>query len=110
MSTFRSLIARLPHPQGELIQPLVQGASPSVRKRVCQDAVMRQLPGGLMCRFSAFLRECWRRMRIMEAATDQAESGDGARSRERSKERLRDEQAWSDNSSCVSQTELCKKG
>ena len=110
MSTFKTLIAILPHPQGELIQSLVPGTIPSVRKRVCQDAVMRQLPGGLMCRFSAFLRECWRRMRIMEAATDQAESGDGARSRERSKERLRDEQAWSDNSSCVSQTELCKKG
>jgi hypothetical protein len=98
MFIFKNLIAVPPHLQGELIQSLVQGTSSSVRKRVCQDAVMRQLPGGLMCRFSAFVRECWRRMRIMEAATDQAESGDGAQSLERSKERLRDEQAWSDNS------------
>ena len=109
MSTFKNLIPILPHPQGKLI-PLVPGSSPSVRQRVGQDDVMRQLPSGLMGRFSAFVRECWRRMRIMAAATEQAESGDGAQSRERSKELLRYEQAWSDNSSSVSQTELSKKG
>jgi hypothetical protein len=37
MSTFKSLIAILPHPRGELIQSLVQGASPSARKRVCEE-------------------------------------------------------------------------
>ena len=109
MSTFKNLIARLPHPQGELIQPLVQGASSSVRRRVCQDAAMRQPPGSLMCRLGTFVRECWRRMGVMEAASERAESG-GAQSRERSKERLRDEQGWAENSSSVSQTELRKKG
>ena len=93
MSTFKTLIAILPHPQGELIQSLVPGTIPSVRKRVCQDAAMRQPPGGLMCRLGAFVRECWRRMRIMEAVSDRLESSDGALSRERSEERLRDEQA-----------------
>ena len=34
-------------------------------------------------------------MRVMHAAFEQAESGDGAGSRERGEERLRDEEAWS---------------
>jgi hypothetical protein len=59
---------------------------------------MRQQPGGLMCRFSAFVHECRRRIRIMVAASEHAESGNGARSHEQSEKRLRDEQAWSDNS------------
>jgi hypothetical protein len=101
MSTFKSLIAILPHPRGELSQPLVQDASPPVRKRVIQDAVMRQRPGGLIRRFGAFVRECWRRMRIMEAVSDRLESSDGALSRERSEERLRDEQALSENARCA---------
>jgi hypothetical protein len=37
MFTFKNLIAILPHPQGELIQSLVQGASPSARKRACEE-------------------------------------------------------------------------
>jgi hypothetical protein len=47
---------------------------------------MRQQPGGLMCRFSAFVHECRRRIRIMVAASEHAESGKGARSHERSEE------------------------
>jgi hypothetical protein len=39
----------------------------------------------------------------MEAASGQAESDDGARSREPSKELLRDEQAWSENSQVCQQ-------
>jgi hypothetical protein len=95
MSTFKNLIAILPHPQGELIQSLVQGTNSSVRKRVCQDAVMRQLPGGLMCRFSAFVRECWRRRRIMEAATDQ---GEALNPLNEAKSDSATNKVWSDNS------------
>ena len=54
MSTFKSSIAILPHPQNEPAQPLVQGASASAGKRACQEAVMRQPPHGLRCRFGAF--------------------------------------------------------
>jgi len=46
-------------------------------------------------RFGASFRDCWRRMTVMHAAFEHAESGDGAGSRERSEERLRDEEAWS---------------
>ena len=83
MSTFKSLITIPSYPQGEISQPLVQGALPSVRKQDCEDVVMRQQRKGLMCRFGAFLRECGRRIRVMKAASDQAESGDGTCCRKR---------------------------
>ncbi len=86
MSTLKNLVAILPRPQGELIQSLVPGTNPSVKKRICRDGVMRQLPGGLMCRFGAFVHECRRRIRIMVAASEDAEPGSGARSHERSEE------------------------
>jgi hypothetical protein len=54
---------------------------------------MRQSPHGLRCRFGAFIHECWGKMRVMKAASGQAESGDGARSHEPSEERLHDQQA-----------------
>jgi hypothetical protein len=75
MSILKNLIAILPHPQAELIQSLVAGTSPSVQKRVCRDAVMRQQPGGLMCRLGAFVHECG--IRIMDSASERAESGNG---------------------------------
>jgi hypothetical protein len=95
MSTLKSSIASLPHPPDKFLRPSVQSALPSVRMRVWQGAVMRRQPEALTRRFGAFFLECWRRMRVMKAAFEQAESGDGTRSRERSEERLRDEQAWS---------------
>ena len=94
MPMFTSSITISSYFQTEIIQPLVQSAFPSVKKQDCQDVVIRQWPGGLMCQFSAFVRECCRKMRVMEAAPEQAEPGDGAQSRERSKKPLRDEQAW----------------
>lgn len=45
--------------------------------------------------FRAFIRECWRRMTVMHADFESSESGHGVRSRERSAERLRDDEAWS---------------
>jgi hypothetical protein len=56
---------------------------------------MKQQAKGLICRFGAFVRECGQRIRVMKVAFDQAESGDGARCRERSEEQRRDEHAWS---------------
>ncbi|HWR14787.1 MAG TPA: hypothetical protein VN577_08150 [Terriglobales bacterium] len=44
--------------------------------------------------FVALLRECWRRMAIMKAASDRAEHSDGSRFGERRAERRRDEEAW----------------
>jgi hypothetical protein len=53
-------------------------------------------------RFGTSFRECWRKMTLMNTAFEHSESGDGAASRERSEERLRDEEAWSrmDNEGC----------
>ena len=90
MSTFKGLITISPSPRPELVQPLAQGARPSVKERDCQNAGLRQSPGGLMCRFGAFFRDCWRRIMVMRNESEQAESGNGARSRERGEERLRD--------------------
>ena len=101
MSTLKSSITIPPYPQVEIIQPIAQSALPSVKKQDCQDVVIRQRPGGLIRRFGAFVRECWRRMRVMEAASERLESSDGALSRERSEERLRDEQALSENARCA---------
>lgn len=95
MSTFKSSIATLPYPQDKFLQPSVQGALPSVRMRVWQDAVTRRQPEPFTRRFGSFFRECWRRMRVMKAAFEQSESGDGTQSRERREERLRDEESWS---------------
>lgn len=44
-------------------------------------------------RFAAFLRKIWWSMIVMKKNFEHA--GDGLRSRERSAERLRDEEAWS---------------
>jgi hypothetical protein len=96
MSTFKSLITILPHSQGELIRPLARGASPSVRTQASQEAVMGQHPCGFMCRLGGFVHECCRRVRVMEAASEQAESG--VRSSERNQERLHDERVQSENS------------
>jgi len=101
MPMFKSSITIPSYPQAEIIRPLVQSAFPSVKKQDCQDVVIRQRPGGLIRRFGAFVLECWRRMRVMEAASERLESSDGALSRERSEERLRDEQAWSENARCA---------
>ena len=101
MPMFKSSITIPSYAQAEIIRPLVQSAFPSVKKQDCQDVVIRQRPGGLIRRFGAFVRECWRRMRVMEAASERLESSDGALSRERSEERLRDEQAWSENARCA---------
>ncbi len=95
MSTFKSSITIPCYPKVEIIQPSVQSALPSVRTQDCRHVVMRQQSKGLLCRFGAFVRVCWRRMRVMKAASDQAESDSGARCRERSEEQLRDRQAWS---------------
>lgn len=95
MSTLKSSIATLPCPPDKFLQPAVQIALPSVRMRGWQSAVKRRHPEAFARRFGAFFLECLRRMKVMHAAFEQSESGDGTRSRERSEERLRDEQAWS---------------
>lgn len=95
MSTLKSSIATLPCPSDKFLQPAVQIALPSVRMRVWQSALKRRQPEAFTRRFGGFFLECWRAMRAMHAAFEQAESADGTRSRGRSDERLRDEQAWS---------------
>jgi len=82
--------------QGEFIGPLVQGVLPSERKLdVGHGALMRQPPEGFTFdrRLAAFAHKLWRATRVMNA--DFKRAGDATRSRERSAERLRDEQAWS---------------
>ncbi len=108
MSTSKSPITIPPYQQVEIIQPMLQSALPSVRKQDCRDVVMRQQAKGPFCRFGAFLRECWRRMRVMKVASDQAGSGDGARSHKRSEEQRRDEHAWSriDDAGCPNDPSL----
>lgn len=44
--------------------------------------------------FGTFVHECWRRMAVMRADFELSESSHGARSSERSAERLHDDQAW----------------
>jgi len=41
-----------------------------------------------------FLRDCWRRMRLMKRSFDHAELGDPTRARERSDEHRRNEEDW----------------
>src|SRR5512133_3571358 len=95
MSTPKSSIATLSCTPDKFLQPAVHIALPSVRMRVRQGVVRRRQPEAFTRRFGAFFLECWQRMRMMYAAFEQSESADGSRSRERSEERLRDEQAWS---------------
>jgi len=91
MST-RSIAIAL-HRKAELMQLSVTSPLRSLETGDCQSAAVRGQTEGLVWRFGVFLRECWRRMMVMHAAFEQA--GNGARSRERSEERLRDEEAWS---------------
>lgn len=69
----------------------------SVRKsaNTMKGLLPRRMPllGDFTHRLGAFWHECWRRMNIMRA--DSEPSGDGSLSRERTAERLRDEEAWS---------------
>lgn len=81
-----SLIAKSP---SEFIPRLEHGATPQAKGWRSHGAVERWLSG-----VSASFRECRRRMRVMRVAFAQSESADGTRSRERSEERLRDEEAW----------------
>ncbi len=94
MATSKSSITRLPSPQDEFIQPLAQGAATSERERECRDAVTRRQPESFTRRAGTFVRKCWRSMKVMNTAFNQEELCNGARSRERSEERLRDEEAW----------------
>jgi hypothetical protein len=100
MSVFTSSVRVPPYSQREFTS--VQGALPSVSTSDCQSTGMRPQPAGFNRRFSAFFREYWRRIKVMNAAFAHAQSGDGAGSRARSEERLRDEEAWSriDNEGC----------
>lgn len=102
MATFKSSLTILPPPQDKFLQSSVQDALPRMKQRTRYAAVLRAYVRRRFSQFSTFCRECWRRMRVMNAAFEQAESGRGASSRERSEERLRDEQAWArmDNEGC----------
>jgi len=95
MSTFKSSNTILSRLQGELIQPIGQCTNPSLREPCCEVAVMRRQPESFTRRAGTFVRECWRKMKVMNTAFKQEELCDGARSHERSDERLRDELAWS---------------
>ena len=63
------------------------------RERNRQSSVLRNRPLGFSHSSSHLVFGCWRRMRVMDAAFEQSESGGG--SQEPSAERLRDEQAGS---------------
>jgi hypothetical protein len=89
-----------PHLQGEFIQSLVPGTLMSARKPDSRGTAFRQRPETFIRRIGAFFGERWRRLSIMNAAFEQAELTDGARSRRRSAERLLDEQAWSRLDAC----------
>jgi hypothetical protein len=93
MSTGNSANRIQPNSTREFVQELEQDVVPPVDKRGCHGAVMRENFGRRLDEFGASFRECWRRMRVMHAAFEQ--SGNGSRSRERSEERLREEEAWS---------------
>jgi hypothetical protein len=102
MATFKSSLTILPPPQDKFLHPSVQDALPRMKQRTRYAAVLREDFGRRLSQFSAFCRECWRRMRVMNAAFEQAESSSGASSREQSEEQLHDEQAWArmDNEGC----------
>jgi hypothetical protein len=95
MTTSTNSATIRPPPQGEFIPPLVQAALPSEGKLDCQNALMRQPPEGFTFDrgFAAFIHKLWRAISVMN--DDFKRVGDGTRSRARSSERLRDEQAWS---------------
>jgi hypothetical protein len=63
------------------------------RERDRQSPELSRRPKGSSHWASDFLLECWRRMKVMNAAFKHSESGSG--SQEPSTERLRDEQAGS---------------
>ncbi len=94
MAIFKSSVTIPPCPQDKSIRLLVQDALPPERKRDCRDALTRRQPENFTRRANTFFRKCWRSMKIMNTAFEQEESGNGARSRERSDARLRDEEAW----------------
>lgn len=59
---------------------------------------VRQQYESVSRRFVGLFRECWLRMKFMNAEFErfeEAETSDGIRSRGRNEERLRDELAWS---------------
>lgn len=95
MSTFETSYIILRNPQSELLYTPVQGALPSANKWDWQNTLDRQSTRGFTHRFTGFCRACWETMINMYAAYEFADSQIGDRSRERSAERLRDEQAWS---------------
>lgn len=86
-------ISIAPHPKTELGQMSTARHLRSFQKESSRNAGVRGQSEGLIRRFGAFLCECRRRMMIMQIEYEH--SGDGTRSRERSEERLRDEEAWS---------------
>lgn len=75
--------------QSALVQSVEQGSRPLTRE-VSQDAPLRIS----LRRWSLSLRECWWKMKAMNTAFEESQSGDGTQSRRRSEERLRDEEAW----------------
>jgi hypothetical protein len=95
MSTCNNSITILPNLSGKLIQTVEQTSVPVLTNRAVNGAVMRQTFERHLSGFSAFFRECWRKMMVMNATFARAELGDGAASRERSEERVGDEEAWS---------------
>jgi hypothetical protein len=95
MSTYNSLIAILPNSSGKLIPTVEQASFPLPTKQSTKGAVVRQKFEHQFGGLTAFFRECWRRMMVMNATFADAELGDGAASRERSEERAGDEEAWS---------------
>jgi hypothetical protein len=96
VSTRNNSVAVEPDSVSEFIQTADEGALHLVN--ACGHdgpLMMRQKLARRPSRFSASFRECWRKMSVMHAAFEHAESGDGAGSRGHNEERLRDEEAWS---------------
>jgi hypothetical protein len=94
MSTFENSYINLRTPQSELLHAPVQGSLTSASEQDWQGKCLRQPAKNLVQRCVEFVSECWETMAELHAEFKYADSEIGERSRERTADRLRDEQAW----------------
>jgi hypothetical protein len=88
MPTFKNASAMPPHLHESAIRP-------TLTRRNCREVADRRPPEAFNRQFAVFFRESWQDMRIMNTRFEQSELGGDTRFRQRSEERLQDEEAWS---------------
>lgn len=94
MSMFTSSIVMLLYPKGRNMRRSVNRVYPFEETRNRQDITTQQQFNSLSSRYNTHVRNGWSKVSILNAMFEKLESGSGAQSLKRSKEKLLDEQAW----------------